>query len=134
MKNQGGILLATSIFIARLIGPALLVSGMIAVFNPKLLVEVGREAIAGRAFIFFAGIMALVAGLAIVNTHNVWTGWPIIITLFGWISLIAGIVRMAFPGFVRAVGEKMVTNETTLRISGASQIALGAFLTYQGYL
>ena len=125
--------MTASLFLARLIGPALLVAGAIALFNPRHMVEIGRELLAGRAFIFIAGIMALVAGLAIVNTHNVWTGWPVVITLFGWISLLAGIVRMAFPDVVRSLGEKMVTNETTLRVAGASQIALGGFLAYMGY-
>ena len=124
----------TSILLARLMGPVLLVVGLIAIFNPRLLTDIGREIIAGRAMLFLAGIMALLAGLAIVNTHNVWTGWPIIITLFGWISIAAGIARMAFPDFVRSIGEKMITNETTIRIAGAGQLVLGGFLTYAGYL
>ena len=126
--------MTASIFIAQLMGPTLLVVGLIAIFNPTLLVEIGQEFIAGRAFLFLAGMMALLVGLAIVNTHNVWTGWPVIITLFGWISLFAGIARMAFPDFVRSIGEKMITNPSVLRIAGTTQVALGAFLSYQVYL
>lgn len=125
--------MTSTILIARLIGPMLLLTGLIAVFNPRLLTEIGREILAGRALLFLAGILALITGLAIVNSHNVWTGWPVIITLFGWVAIAAGISRMAFPGLMQALGDRMLGNMSAIRFAGLAQIALGGFLAYQGY-
>jgi hypothetical protein len=44
--------------------------------------------------LFLVSVVAMVAGLTIVLAHNVWSGGalPIVVTLFGWISLIKGLV------------------------------------------
>ena len=124
----------TSIFIAKLVGPMLVIPGLIGLANPGHVKAVGEEFLQSRALIFVAGAMALIAGLAVVNTHNVWVGWPLIITLLGWLMLAAGVVRMGFPGVVTAMGESMMANDTLLRVLGGLQIALGAFLMWKGYL
>ncbi len=62
----------TSVLIAKLIGPILVVAGITALINPKAIHEIGREFLASRALIFIAGFLALLGGLAIVNTHNLW--------------------------------------------------------------
>jgi hypothetical protein len=42
-----------------------------------------------------AGYAAFVPGLAIVYFHNRWTGgWPVLVTVMGWLSLIVGFLRM----------------------------------------
>ena len=66
----------TSVFIAKLMGPMLVLSGLIGVFNPRHMRTVGEEFLKSRALIFVAGAMAFIAGLAVINTHNVWAGWP----------------------------------------------------------
>jgi len=76
----------------------------------------------------------MLAGLAIVNNHNVWVAdWPVIITIFGWASIIGGIARMALPQVVRSLGGAMLKNLAVIRISGAVWVLIGAFLTYVGY-
>ena len=125
----------TSILIARLIGPLIVVTGLIALLTPKAMQDMAREFLASRALIFIAGVMALLAGLAIVNTHNIWiAGWPVVITIFGWLAVIGGIVRMAFPALTKSLGEAMLGRQSALRIIGAIQLALGAYLMAVGYL
>ena len=124
----------TSIFIAKLIGPMLVIPGLIGLMNPGHVKAVGEEFLQSRALIFVAGAMAFVAGLVVLNTHSVWNGWPLIITLLGWVMLVAGVVRMGFPGIVTAMGESMLANDTLLRVLGALQVVLGAFLMWKGYL
>ncbi len=125
----------TSILIARLLGPVLAVAGLAGLMNPKAVQEMGREFLASRALIFIAGVLALVAGLAIVNAHNLWTaGWPVIITIFGWLAVLGGVLRMAFPALTKSIGEAMLGNQALLRVAGAAQLALGATLMFVGYL
>jgi hypothetical protein len=124
-----------SILIARLMGPILVVVGLVALRDPEGLRAVGREFLDSRALLYLAGLLALVIGLAIVNTHNRWVlGWPLIITLYGWLALLGGILRLGFRDQVRRLGEAMLARPTVLRISGAAQLALGALLTVVGYL
>ncbi len=123
----------TSLFIAKLVGPMLVITGLIGLINPGHIKAVGEEFLKSQALIFIAGAMAFVAGLAVVNTHNVWTGWPLIITGLGWLMLTAGVIRMGFPGVVTSMGKVMLANEIVLRVLGALQVPLGAFLVMKGY-
>ncbi len=125
----------TSILIARLIGPLLVMTGLIMLVTPQAVQDMAREFLASRALIFIAGVLALLGGLAIVNTHNVWTaGWPVIITIFGWLAVIGGIVRMGFPALTKSVGETMLARHAGLRVSAVIQLALGLYLMFVGYL
>jgi hypothetical protein len=126
--------MGTSILIARLIAPIMVLTGLVLLFNLKAMQETVREFLASRALIYIGGFLALLGGLAIVNTHNVWVaGWPVIITIFGWLAIVGGIVRMAFPGLTKSIGETMLEREILWRISGGLQVALGAYLMVMGY-
>ncbi len=127
--------MSSSILIARLIGPIQVVAGLMALANPKALQEIAEEFLASRALLFVAGFLSLLAGLAVVNTHNVWVaGWPVIITVFGWMAVVVGIIRMAFPAFTKSIGEAMLSKIAALRVVGCLQVALGAYLMAKGYL
>ena len=124
----------SSILIARLLGPLLVVAGLTMLANPKDPLEVARQFLASRALIYLAGILALLAGLAIVNTHNLWVAdWPVVITLFGWLAILGGILRIGFPALTKSIGEKMLARPSQLRIIGLVQAALGVFLMYVAY-
>jgi len=64
--------LETSTFVARLIGPIIIVAGLAALLNRKLLDEITREFHKSRALLYLAGMLSFATGLAIVNVHNVW--------------------------------------------------------------
>jgi hypothetical protein len=45
--------------------------------------------------IYLSGVLLLVAGLAVVRSHNVWArNWTVLVTLCGWCFLALGLVRM----------------------------------------
>ena len=124
----------TTLLIAKLIGPIVALVGAMLVANPRGLDEVGKDVLAHRGTLFIAGSLALLGGLAIVNTHNVWTGgWPVAITVIGWLMVLGGVLRMAFPGLVTSIGEAMLARTALLRGLGAAQLAFGAFLSFKGY-
>ncbi len=126
--------MATSILIAKLIGPVLLVAAIAMLADAKDLQEMAREFLKNRALIYVTGVLAMLGGLAIVNNHNIWIAdWAVIITLFGWAMIIGGAVRMALPSAVRSIGGAMMASLTMIRVSGAGWALIGAFLTYKGY-
>ena len=125
----------TSIYLARLMGPMLVVMGLASLIHPERMRHMAREFLDGEALIFMSGVITLPVGLAIVNTHNVWQiGWPVIITFFGWLMILAGIARMMLPRAMKTIGGAMIEKTAYLAIPGALMVALGAYISYQGYL
>jgi uncharacterized membrane protein HdeD (DUF308 family) len=50
--------------------------------------------------VYLSGVLMFIAGLAIVQAHNVWRrDWTVLITLSGWFFLLLGVVRMFAAGF-----------------------------------
>jgi hypothetical protein len=124
----------TSIFLARLLGPSMLVVGLGLLLNRASFRALSREVIGSPALIYIAGLIAFVGGLAIVLTHNVWVaGWPVIITIFGWASLLAGVFRIVFPASVARLGERLIENQAFLIGGIAIYLGLGAWLSFAGY-
>ena len=126
--------MATSFFIAKLIGPVLLVAAIAMLTNPKDLLDIAREFLKSRALIYLTGILGMLGGLAIVINHNVWVAdWPVLITVLGWASLIGGASRILLPSVVETVGGAMIEYPAAMRIGGAVWALVGAFLTYKGF-
>jgi hypothetical protein len=125
----------TSIFLARLLGPILVVLAIGLLVRQDSWRAMASDFISSKPLVFFTGLLTLLGGLALVNTHNVWEpGWPLIITIFGWLAVIGGIARMLFPETVMGVGQKMLDNKTYLTIGGVGEGLLGLWLCYVGYL
>ena len=81
--------MSTSVFIARLIGPVMLVIGLAVFANQRAFRELAEEFLASRALTFLSGLIIMPAGLAIVLTHNIWAvDGRVMITLFGWANAI----------------------------------------------
>ncbi len=124
----------SSIFLARLIGPLLVVIGVGLFVNRDNYRTLAREFLDSPALIYIAGIIAFLGGLSVVLTHNVWVlGWPLIITLLGWLTLIGGITRIVFPRATVQLGERMIRNETMAPVAAAIYAALGLWLSAVGY-
>ena len=120
---------------ARLLGPVLLVAGVGMLLDPRGYRAMAEEFLASRALIYISGLIALVTGLAIVNFHNRWAfGWRVIITIFGWLSLIGGVVRILAPDRVKHIGAAFLDKTETMRIAGIVVVALGAILSIAGYV
>jgi len=125
-----------SIFLAKLIGPLLAAIGIALVFNADSFRVMAAEFIKSYSLIYIAGLLALTAGLAIVNTHNEWTGdWRVVITILGWLCVIGGVLRIVFPSFVGSIGASMLTSTSNSWIIGEGVVflALGAWLSFMGY-
>lgn len=123
----------TSLFIARLIGPLLLVAGAATLINQENMRRMATDFLNSRPLVYVVGVLTLLAGLVIVNTHNVWEGWPVIITIFGWLCVIGGAARILIPDKIRGLGETMLQKSGVLTGSGVVQALIGALLVYFGY-
>ena len=125
----------TSIYLAKLIGPIIAVAGLGFLLNREAFVRFVGEFINNTGFIMMSGFPALLAGLAIVNAHNVWVvDWPVAITLLGWAAAICGIMRITVPGAVASVATTMLGAKTFILVEAIILIGLGGWLSYVGYI
>jgi hypothetical protein len=137
MNREEGTM-TTSRYIAQLMGPVLLV---IAIgMSIGLMMEgpgyssLMKEFIANRAVIFLTGILALLAGVAIVNAHNLWVqDWRVIVTILGWLLVLRGIMLLVFPLTVQVFGDRIAASETGVVAGAAVTFVLGAILCVMGY-
>jgi hypothetical protein len=127
--------MSTSVFLARLIGPVMLVIGLTVFANPRGFRDMAEEFMASRALMFVGGLLIMPAGLAIVLTHNVWTAdWRVLITIFGWLCAIGGALRLFGPLFVVKAGHAMLDQPHFTTIAAAVWVALGLLFCFFGYL
>jgi hypothetical protein len=132
--ERKGLAVTTSKTIAGLIGPTLvaLAAAMLLNFSsvPALAEQISRDA----GLIFLSGILLFVAGLAIVRTHNIWAGgWPVLVTVLGWLAVLGGLFRVLFPTRFAAMAAAVGQSSGWLIAWAVVFLVLGAFLTFKGY-
>lgn len=120
-------------YIAGLIGPVSVVAGASMLINPDVFLSMIGQLSGNTMMIFIAGMIALTIGIAILKAYRVWDGsWRVLITIFGWLSVFGGLVRMLAPEQTVRLAETIVGPNMML---GASLvvIAFGAFLSFKAY-
>lgn len=86
-----------SIFLAKFWGWFMVMFYVLLLIYPKRIKQLFTFAKDDR-FIIVISVITMILGLLNVLLHNVWTtDWRLIITLFGWSSLLKGITQFAFP-------------------------------------
>ncbi|HXX06458.1 MAG TPA: hypothetical protein VEJ43_00135 [Pseudolabrys sp.] len=122
-------------FLAKLIGPVCIVGGLGMLFNTAAYRAMFERALHDHMFIYLSGVIALTLGLAIVILHNDWKWhWPLIITIFGWLAVIGGILRMLVPQVVESYGLSLLSTPNFFTVDGGIALLLGIVLSYFGYL
>lgn len=127
--------MTTSKTIAALLGPTLVATALMVLFNLGAMPSMIEELSKFPMMIVLAGYAAFVPGLAIVYFHNRWTGgWSVLITVFGWLSVVIGFARMVFPmqlvGIMQTVGPAL---HVVLPAAGAVFLLVGGVLTFKAY-
>jgi len=130
--------MTNSTVIARLMGPVLLFMGIGAVIGllgrfPEGYVGVLRE-INNQSATLILGMFALLAGLAIVNVHNLWVSdWRVIITILGWLAIVRGALSLLFPNKMYGIGETILASRSGTMSGAVIVLVLGGILSWMGY-
>ncbi len=121
-----------SIFMARvvaLIYIPLSIGMMTGQLNSKEMIESYKKS---AGFTLWVGIFAVIAGTSLVSYHNIWVkGWPVLVTLLGWIAVVEGVIFIAFPKTMLSLANRMAKNE---RIWSLFALAFGLVFGYFGFL
>ena len=119
--------------IAKLLGPLFLAIGVGMLINAGTYRTIATEALKSFTLIYFSGLVTLLGGLAIVIAHNIWAkDWRVIITVFGWLAVLGGIIRIVVPQVAAQIGTAMFALPGFFPAVGIVVLALGAFLGFKG--
>jgi hypothetical protein len=126
--------MTASTFIARIVGPVLVVMGIGLLVEGGTFAAIAGDFVQNGALIYLSGMIALAVGLAILNVHHIWVwDWRVVITIFGWLALIGGIFRILATSLVQRMADAAIANPRLVIVGGAGTLLLGGFLTVMGY-
>lgn len=126
--------MTASIFLARLLGPMLVVVGIGLLLKPMRFRAILQEFIGSVIWLYWAGFVGLLAGLALVLTHNLWVSdWRVIITLIGWVTLVRALVTIFQPEWIVMIGNAVIARPRYFVAAAAMNLILGLILSYLGY-
>lgn len=112
MPAKGRTIVATSRFLAQLIGPVAVVAAMGLLANRAAYRAMAQEFLRSPALIYLSGLLTMTAGVAVV---------------------LGGAARIALPQQTRAFGEAMLDKPMAMSVGGAVWLLLGALLCFFGY-
>jgi len=88
-----------SIFLAKFWGWFFVTFFFLLIIYPKRIKQL-FEFVKDDKFVIILSVLAIIIGLLNIVAHNLWVkDWRIIITLFGYFSLVKGVTQFAFPRF-----------------------------------
>ena len=120
-------------FIAGLIGPVLTAVAISIFINGDMVGQMAQQMSSDYGLIFVMGIVTLTAGLAIVTSHNVWKGWPAVITVFGWLAVVGGLVRVLFPRQLAEFAPTIVAQGWPVMVMAGLVLVIGLVLSLKAF-
>ena len=127
-------MIETSIFLAKVIGLASVISAGAVLLRYKDAMVFEKEAVKNTSLTYASGFVFLVVGILLIVSHSFWTAdWRVVITLLSWAILIKGLGRILFPKAVAVLIERKQNNRWFM----AGEIFLfvvGFYLLYYGFV
>lgn len=116
--------MSNSKHIAKLLGPFLIAMVISEMMNPRIWDTVPVTQI------YFAGLLWLLGGFAIIRTHNHWSfNWSVLITIIGWFAILGGLSRMFFP----MSSQQGAQNLSVVLALQIILLAVGIILTFKAF-
>ncbi len=119
----------TTAFVLRLLAVVYLAVGLGMIVSADYYRQVFQKAFKNHTMAYFAPVITLVIGFSIVSFHNVWSGWPVLVTLFGWIATLKGLSMIIFPEKMAKISMEVLTKKNFYGY-GAFAFLLGLVFAY----
>jgi hypothetical protein len=122
-----------TVFLSRLIGLYSILVAISMMFHKHSIVATLLD---DSPLVFLLGIITLVAGLAMVLAHNVWSGAAsaVIVTVVGWITMIKGLLLLFLsPAAEADLIERKLHYEQYFYVFMAISLVIGIYLAYDGF-
>jgi uncharacterized membrane protein len=123
-----------SVFIAQLLGPMFVVAGVAFLVKPQMIRTILPEFLRSPTWLYLAGFLGLLVGMALVLTHRVWAlDWRLIITVIGWLTLVRALITIFQPQWIVAAGDAMLAHRGIFVGAAVTELIIGLVLSYFGY-
>lgn len=122
-----------SVFLAKIIAVIYVVVGLGVLFNTTYYYKTTHSFMKDTGLMYVSGILALLVGVVFVLIHNNWTkDWTVIITLFGWLALVKGVLLLVFPKIIK-VFHTWLKKKSLFYFYGLMALILGVVFGYFGF-
>lgn len=128
-------MLPLTIFLGKLIGLYCIIAALAMMAHKQAAVATVKALIGNPPLLLFVEVVTLVAGLAMVIGHNIWSGGalPVVITLVGWLTAIRGAVLLALPQDAMTRFFAALRYEELFYLYMGATLVLGLFMTYASF-
>jgi len=123
-----------TLYLATVLGWYLVIISLFLLWRRDTVSGVIGEIMGQRGLLFILAILTVVIGLLMVVSHNVWVmGWPVVVTLFSWLVLISGLIRLLFPDLAIKMMQGFQRNPNHFIVVGVVFLIIGLFLLFNVY-
>jgi hypothetical protein len=124
-----------TIYLGRLIGLYCVLIALSMITHKQATVDTMTALVHNAPLLFFASVMAMVAGLAIVLAHNVWSGGalPVVVTLVGWILLVKGLIFLLLSPETSAAYFEASRYGQLFYVYTSITLVIGIYLTFSSF-
>jgi hypothetical protein len=125
-----------TMYLSRLIGLYFILAIPAMMIHRREMVEAVAGFFHDPPLLLITGVITLLAGLAMVLGHNIWSGGAqvVVVTLVGWMSLIKALLFLFLPAQVE--GDYIVglfSHPRLFYLCMAPSLAIGIYLTCSGF-
>lgn len=124
-----------SLFLAKALGLYLTIVSITMLINAANVRNVIKEIMNSPALFFLSAILALIMGILLVLSHNIWgANWRVIVTLTGWLALFKGVTNTLFPQVGYKIAAWFIARESYYFITTCITLFLGVLLLFCGFM
>jgi putative exporter of polyketide antibiotics len=125
-----------TLFLSRLIGLYCILVALSTMTRKQATLESITALLHSPAMMFVLGAITLIAGIAMVLAHNIWSGGAlvVVVTLVGWITLVKSLSFLfLLPDMEAELFLGQLHYQQLFYLYCAFSLALGVYLTYGGF-
>ncbi len=125
-----------TLFLSRLIGLYCILIALSMIPRKQATLESITPLLHNPSMMFVLGAIALIAGLAMVLAHNIWSGGAlvVIVTLVGWMALIKSLFFLFLPPEMETrIFLQQLHYQQLFYLYTSISLVLGVYLTYGGF-
>jgi len=125
-----------TLFLSKLFGLYFIICALAGMLHKQAVVDAVTTDLNNSPALWFFGIVVIIAGLAMVLAHNLWSGGAltVVVTLLGWLTLLKGLFLVFLPRHsVADIYLKVLRYQQLFYLYAAVLLVLGLCLAYAGF-
>jgi hypothetical protein len=118
--------------LARIFGVYAFIVTVAAFVNRKHMIHAFKGIMKNEGLLLAIASVELLAATYLITIHNVWSGWPMLLTIIFWLAFFEGAFYHFFPEAIRKF-RKLLKKESYYYFVTVVSLLVSLFLLYQGF-